>query len=219
LCGAANGSATKLPAGAGLVPRGIGWVIDRFQLSKGDTMNNVVEQFAEVNKATVAQATKIASLAIENAEKLARINVQGAKTALAQSVEGIQALMAAKDPQEFFALRARFAEAGAEAAIGYSKSLYDLGTEAQAQYAALVEDGWAAYTKNVAVWMENAGKVAPPGSDAAVNVFKSTFAASTAAIDQFSKATKQVVSLADASVRAAADNATKAAAPKGRKAA
>ena len=37
--------------------------------------------------------------------------------------------------------------------------------------------------------------------------------------DQFQKATKQVVSLADASVRAAADNASKAASPKGRKAA
>lgn len=182
-------------------------------------MNNLVEQFAEMNKAAVAQATKIASLAVENAEKLAKVNVQGAKTALAQSVEGIQAAMAAKDPQEFFALRAKFAEAGAEAAISYSKSLYELGTEAQAQYAALAEEAWAVYTKNVAQWMDSAGKVAPPGSDAAVNAFKSTFAASTAAIDQLSKATKQVVSLTDASVRAAAANATKVAAPKGRKAA
>lgn len=181
-------------------------------------MSNLVEQFAEVNKAAVAQATKIASLAIENAEKLAKVNVQGAKTALAQSVEGLQTAMAVKAPQEFFAVRARLAEAGVELAVNYSKSLYELGTEAQAQYSALVEEAWAAYTKNVALWMETAGNAAPPGSDAAVNAFKSTFAASTAAIDQFSKATKQVVNLADAGVRAAA-SATKAAAPKGRKAA
>ena len=49
---------------------------------------------------------------------------------------------------------------------------------------------------------------------------KSTVAATTAALDQFQKASKQVVSLADASMRAAAANASKAtAAPKGRRAA
>ena len=181
-------------------------------------MYNVVEQFAEVNKAGVAQATKLAALAIENTEKLAQVNVLGAKAALAQSVEGAQSIIAAKDPQEFFALRAKFAETGADAMMNYTKSLYDLATEAQAQYAALAEEAWSSYTKNVGAWVEKAGQAAPPGSDVAVNAFKSTFAASTAAIDQFNKATKQVVSLADASVRAAA-NATKAAAPKARKSA
>ena len=73
------------------------------------------------------------------------------------------------------------------------------------------------YTKGIAAWVDKASKSAPAGSDVAVNAFKSTFAATTAAFDQFQKATKQVVSLADASVRAAAATATKAA--KGRKAA
>jgi len=54
---------------------------------------------------------------------------------------------------------------------------------------------------------------------------KSTVAATTAAFDQFTKATKQVVSYADASVRAASANAanvakaTTKATTKGRKAA
>jgi hypothetical protein len=80
---------------------------------------------------------------------------------------------------------------------------------------------WAGYTKGVAAWVEKASKAAPAGSDVAVNAFKSTFAASTAAFDQFQKATKQVVSLADASVRAASTNAANAMKPivKGRKAA
>ena len=59
------------------------------------------------------------------------------------------------------------------------------------------------------------------GSDVAVTALKSTVAATTAAFDQFSKATKQVVSFADASMRAAANNAANATKPaaKGRKAA
>ena len=69
----------------------------------------------------------------------------------------------------------------------------------------------------MAAWVDKASKSAPAGSDAGFNAFKSTIAATTAAFDQFNKASKQVVSMADANVRAAAATATKAA--KGRKAA
>ena len=57
------------------------------------------------------------------------------------------------------------------------------------------------------MWVETASKSAPAGSDVGFNALKSTVAATTAAFDQFQKATKQVVSFADASVRAAAANA------------
>ena len=102
--------------------------------------------------------------------------------------------------------------------MSYSRTLYDLASEAQAEYTSMAEELWSNYTKGVAAFVDKASKSAPAGSDAAVNAFKSSFAASTAAFDQFQKATKQVVNLADASVRAAASNASKAA-TKGRKAA
>ncbi len=173
-------------------------------------MYNATEQFAELNKANVAQATKLAALAIENAEKLFRLNLAAAKAALAQGVEGASAAASVKDVQELMALRAKYAENGVQSALGYSRSLYEVASEAQAQISAFAEESWAAYTKGVAAWVDKASKSAPAGSDAAVNAFKSTFAASTAAFDQFQKATKQVVNLADASVRAAAANASKA---------
>lgn len=182
-------------------------------------MYNATEQFAELNKANVAQATKIAALALENAEKLMKLNLNATKIALAQGVEGASAAATIKDVQDLFALRSKYAETGVQTAMGYSKSLYEMATEAQAQYAALGEEAWSAYTKGFASWVEKASKAAPAGSDVGFNALKSTVAATTAAFDQFQKATKQVVSFADASVRAAAANASKAAAPKGRKAA
>jgi phasin family protein len=176
------------------------------------------EQFTEFNKANVAQATKLAALAMANAEKLMQLNLSAARTALAQGVEGASAAASVKDVQELLALRTKYAEDGVQSALGYSRSLYEVAAEAQAQISQFAEESWAAYTKGVAAWVDKASKSAPAGSDAAVNAFKSTFAASTAAFDQFQKATKQVVNLADASVRAAAANATKVTA-KGRKAA
>jgi len=181
-------------------------------------MYNPTEQFAEFNKVNVANATKLAALSIENAEKLFKLNLNAAKVALQQSVEGAQAAASVKDVQEMMALRAKYAESGVQTALSYSRTLYDLASEAQAEYSSMAEELWANYTKGVASFVDKASKSAPAGSDAAVNAFKSTFAASTAAFDQFQKATKQVVNLADASVRAAAANASKAA-TKGRKAA
>ena len=112
-------------------------------------------------------------------------------------------------------------EAGVQNALGYSRGVYQIASEAQADFSALAEEAWAAYTKGFAVWVDKATKNAPAGSDVAVTALKSTMAATTAAFDQFSKATKQVVSFADASVRAAAANAANATKPagKGRKAA
>ena len=174
-------------------------------------MYNATEQFAEINQANVSNAIKLASLSIENAEKLVQLNINAAKLAIAQAVEGAQAAASAKDVQELFALRAKLAEVGVQSTTGYSRTLYELSSEAQAGFSALAEESWANYTKGVAAWVEKASQSAPAGSDVAVNALRSTFAASTAAFDQFQKATKQVVDLADASVRAAAANATKVA--------
>jgi len=190
-----------------------------------NTMNTTIytatEQFADFNRANVAQAQKIAALALENAEKLLRLNLNAAKVVLANGAEGATAVASVKDLQDLMTLRAKYAETGVQTATAYTKSLYELSSEAQAQFTALAEEAWSSYTKDAAAWVEKASKSAPAGSEGAVNAFKSTFAASTAAIDQFQKATKQVVSLADASVRAASANAAAAAkaATKGRKAA
>jgi phasin family protein len=181
-------------------------------------MYNPTEQFAEINKASVANATRLAALSIENAEKLFKLNLTAAKAAFQQGVEGAQAAASVRDVQELMALRAKYAESGVQTALSYSRTLYDLASEAQAEYSSMAEEAWASYTKGVAAFVDKASKSAPAGSDVAVNALKSTFAASTAAFDQFQKATKQVVNLADASVRAAAANASKAT-TKGRKAA
>jgi phasin family protein len=181
---------------------------------KGSTMY-ATEQFAELNKVGVANATRFAALSIENAEKLFRLNVTAAKAAFAHGVENAQAVAGVRDVQELIAIRAKVAEENVQAAVGYGRTLYALASEAQGEYTAIAEDAWNTYSKGVAAIVDKAAKSAPAGSDAAVNAFRSTFAASTAAFDQFQRATKQAVSLADASVRAAAASTAKPA--KGRK--
>ena len=182
-------------------------------------MYSPTESFSDISKANVAQATKLAEIALANTEKLMKLNLTAAKSAIAQGIEGAQAAASVKDVQELFSLRAQLAETGVQTALAYSRTLYELASQVQAEYSAISEETWANYSKGVAKWVDKASKSAPAGSDVAMNAFKSTFAATSAAFDQFQKASKQVVNLADASVRAAAASAVKAAPAKGRRAA
>lgn len=184
-------------------------------------MYKPTEPFAGMSKTGYDNGIKLASLSLDKAERLTKLNLQAAKVALEQGVYSANAVAGIKDVQEFVAVRTKLTEAGVQNALGYSRGVYQIASEAQADFSALAEEAWASYTKGVAAWVEKAAKHAPAGSDVAVTALKSTVAATTAAFDQFSKATKQVVSFADASVRAATANAASAAkaTTKGRKAA
>lgn len=178
-------------------------------------MYNATEQFAELNTASVDQALRIAQVAFDNAERLFKLQLEATKAVLEDNVQSTKALAEVKDFQEFINLRTKLTETGVEKAMGYSRSVYEVASEVQAEVGKLVEEGLAAYTKNIATLVEKAAKNAPAGSDAAVSALKSTVAATTAAIDTLTKASKQVASFADASVKAATQataTATKASA-------
>jgi len=173
-------------------------------------MYNASEQIAEFGKTNVAQAIRFAALSLENAEKLVNFNLTVAKTALAQGVEGAQAVASVKDVQDLAVLRTKLTEAQVQQAVGYSRDLYEIAAEAQAQFSEFAEQAFATYTQGLTAWVDRASKSAPAGSDVAVNAVRSTIAATSAAFDQFQQASKQVVNLTDANVRAAAAKASKA---------
>jgi phasin family protein len=171
-------------------------------------MYNATEQFAELNKAGVDQALRLAQIAMDNTERLVKLQFDATKAAFEENVKNTKALAEAKDLQDLIALRTKLAENGVEKAVGYSRSIYEVASEAHAEVSKVVEEGLASYTKSVANLVEKAAKNAPAGSDAAVSALKSTVAATTAAIDTLTKASKQVASFADASVKAATQATT-----------
>jgi len=175
-------------------------------------MYNTPEQFAELNKAGIQNVLRLANLSLENAEKIAKLSVEHARHALEEGIKSAEAMGSMKDLQDLMALRAKMAESGVQQAVSYSRDLYDVAAKTQAQLAALVEQTMAQYNRGMAAWVEKASEGAPAGSDVAVTALKSTMAATSAAFDQLTKATKQAVSFADASMRAAGKTAEQAAA-------
>src|SRR5256886_896587 len=154
-------------------------------------MYNATEQLAEINKAGYDNAVKLAALSLEKAERLTKLNLQAAKVALEQGVYSANAVAGIKDVQEFVTVRAKLTEAGVQNALGYSRGVYQIASEAQADFSALAEEAWAAYTKGVAAWVEKATKNAPAGSDMAGAGVEEAGGGGAAAVVSVNKAAKQ----------------------------
>lgn len=181
------------------------------------TLNAGTEQFGEFSKSAVDAAMKFAKVSFDSAERVFALNLEAAKVGLDETARSTKAVAGVKDVQELNSLRTKAAETGLEFVMGYSKNFYDISTAAQAQYSALVEERVSAFQKSVVEGIDKAAKNAPAGTDVAFAALKSSVAASTAALDTITKASKQVSTFADTAFKAATDTASKATASAKRK--
>jgi phasin family protein len=158
---------------------------------------------AEISRSAVETASRLTKISLDSAERTLAIQLEYAKGALAQATINARAVTHARDVDQLVKLRAKIAENAVENMIGYSRSLYEVASEAQSEFSKLAEERLATYQKAVVEAVDQATKAAPGASDVAVAAMKSTMAATTAAFDNLNKAARQVASYADAGVKAA----------------
>lgn len=165
------------------------------------------EQIQSTNKATVDALLCVATTQFSALEKLATLNSSALKGAFEDTVANARALAGAKDVQEFVNLQATFAQPAIDKAITYSKSVYEVATQTNAELSKLAEKRIAEWNENFASLLDQAVKNAPAGSDVAVNAVKQMIAAANSAYDNFTKAAKQATEIAQANVVAATESA------------
>jgi len=136
-------------------------------------MDIATEQIAEISRANFDHALKIAALALDKADRLAKLNLQSAKVALEQGAQSASAIAGVNDLEGLFALRAKLAETGVQYATAYSKGFYEVASETQADFSALMQHAWTAYATGIDAWVEKAAKDAPASSDFVVTALKS----------------------------------------------
>jgi phasin family protein len=163
------------------------------------------EQIQAANKATVEAFLAVANAQFAAFEKLATINADAVKTAFEDSISNTRALLGAKDVQELVSLQNTFAQPAIEKAIGYSRSLYQVATEANAELSKVAERRAAEWNENFVTLLDKVSKNAPAGSDVAVAAMKSMLAAGNSAYDNLTKIAKQATEIAEANVTAATD--------------
>jgi len=157
--------------------------------------------FAEFGSAAVEAAARITRISMDSAERTMAIQLDYAKGAVKQATITARALTQVKDVNELVTMRARIAENALENAMGYSRSLYEVASDAQSELGKLAEERMSVFQQTVAESVDQAAKSAPAGGDLMAAAFKSSLAATTAAFDTFNKAARNVASYGDASVR------------------
>lgn len=175
------------------------------------TLNTATEQFGDFSKSAIDAAMKFATTSFGNAERMIALNLEATKVSLGETAKNAKSFAAIKDAQELNTLSTKTAETGVEFLTGYAKNFYEISTAAQAQYTALVEARVNEFQQSLAATLDKVSKSAPAGSDTAITALKSGLAASNTAMDNFSKAAKQVTSFTDSAFKSASETVSKAA--------
>ena len=131
-------------------------------------MYNATEQFAEFNKAGVAQATKLAALVARERREAGQAQPRRRQgRARAGRRRRARPSPSVKDVQDLIALRAKLRRSRRADRDGLLEAACTRSRpKRKRNYSALAEEAWSAYTKGVAAWVDKASKTAPAGSDA-----------------------------------------------------
>jgi phasin family protein len=160
--------------------------------------------------AQIAAITDLTNKALASVAQLVELNVNTARASLEQSTQTAQRLMAAKDPQEFFALSTQNPP-NPETAIAYSRNLASIASTAQAEFARTAEAQIAETTRKVTALIDDIAKNAPPGSENAIAILKTAISNANAAYEQLTKTTRQATDTMGANVTNAVNQFSQAA--------
>ena len=113
-------------------------------------------------RSTSPRRQKIAALAIENAEKFMTLNLNAAKVVLANGAESAAAVAVGQGRARPDGAPRQVRRDGRRRRRPPTRSgLYEISSQAQAQFTALAEEAWSTYTKDTAAWVEKASKAGP----------------------------------------------------------
>lgn len=181
-----------------------------FTQPQENTMFATPAQFTEIQKGQLDAAFAFGQTFFEATERMIELNLAAAKATMEETAEATQALLAARDVQEFVALSSTVAQPSFEKAVSYSRAVYGIANGAGNEVSRIVEAQIAESNKKVSQLIDFAAKNAPTGSEPGIAAFKTALAAANTAYDTFAKATKQAVEMTEANVAAATSATLKA---------
>ncbi|MGH8688077.1 MAG: phasin family protein [Burkholderiales bacterium] len=163
------------------------------------------EQIQAAGKTNVETMLSLAATQFAAIEKLATLNANAVKAVFEDSISNTRALFGVKDVQEYVSLQNTLATPAIEKAIAYSKSVYEVASETNAELSKMAEKRVAEWNENFSALLDKAVKNAPAGSDVAIAAVKSMIAAANSAYDNMTKVAKQATEIAEANVAAATE--------------
>ncbi len=174
-------------------------------------MNFNAEQFTASNKANAQALEALTTNAYAGFEKLVELNMATSKAVLGDAFSQYQAVLAAKDPQQFMALQTGLFQPAAEKTVAYGRHVYAIATESTAELTKSFEAKLAEAQDTFSGVVENLAKNAPAGTESAVAAFKQALNASQTAIESAKGSAKKAAEMAEANFTNMTNQAVKAA--------
>lgn len=168
------------------------------------------EQMIEAHKATLQTYFGLTQKAFEGLEKITELNLQATRANLSETAVVAQTLLTVRDLQEWMALPGQRVQPLVEKMVAYGRQLYDIGSGTSAEWGKIAEARAAQVQQSMVSAVDNATKVAPLGSEAAVAAVKSMVSAASNAIDTVNRAARHASDLADANFSSLAAQASEA---------
>lgn len=170
-----------------------------------------LEQLAASNQATVESLLALANTALASAERVAALNLSTARDALKDSASNAKALLSVKDPQQALTAQTALVQPAVEKAVAYSKSMLEISSESQQQFAKTLENTFAGYQQHVASLIDLATKAAPAGSEQVIAGIKAAMEQANSAFGNLAQMSKQFTDTAQANAAAAMSSIAKSA--------
>ncbi len=162
------------------------------------------DQFAEAQKAHVANLFALTNTAFDGFQKLAELNLQAARSALAESQDSIQAALSGNGLQDAISVPGKLAQPAAEKALAYARQVYEIASNTQAEFSKTVEAQYEQHNRSVQNFVDTFVKNAPAGSEALTALLQSTVAAANNTYDSVQKATRQAAETVKSNLEASA---------------
>jgi phasin family protein len=166
-------------------------------------MTNNTEQFIATGKANANALEGLASQAYTSVEKLVELNLTASKALLSESFGHVNAVLAAKDPQEFLALQSGVLKPLAEKSVAYFQHVQNILSGSGTEFFKAVEANAAEAQKTFSGIVEDLAKNAPAGAESAVAAFKSALSAGQNAFESARVTTQKAIEAAQSQFTAA----------------
>ena len=170
-----------------------------------NTMNITPEQIRAAAKTNLDAIIEITTAQFNAVEKIANLQAVAIKSTFEDTIANVRALAGANGVQEYVKLQGSFAQPAYEKAIAYSKGMYEVATQTNAELAKVAERRIAEWNEGMVSFLDQALKNIPGASDAVVGAMKQAIAAGNSAYENLTKATKQATEMAEANVSAATE--------------
>lgn len=158
--------------------------------------------------ANLALYATLASKTFENMEKLISLNINAVKASMEETATATRQVLAAKDPQEFFALVSSQSKPNFEKAISYGSHLANIAGSTQSEFTKAAESQLAQLSRKAAELMEDATRKAPAGSEGLAALMKTALGNATATYEQMTRTAKQAADAIGANITTTAGQST-----------